>query len=84
MSEAFGTAAASRDLLETLAAEAETPTHYDQHRLCKRWGRPASAMDEFLGRLHAAGHRASRTHYGGTTFKTGATVPAIREATTQG
>ena len=83
VSEAFGTAAASRNLLETLAAEAETPTHYDQHRLCKRWGRPASAMDEFLDRLRAAGHRASRTHYGGTTFKTGATVPAIREATAQ-
>jgi len=79
--DGFGTADRSRSLLETLAAELDTPTHYDQHRLCKRWGRPADAMTAFLGRLGAAGHRVSRTHYGGTTFKTDATVPEIRAAT---
>jgi len=83
VSDGFGTAGQSRDLLGTLAAELETPTHYDQHRLCKRWGRPAAAMDAFLDRLRAAGYRVSRTHYGGTTFKTDAAVPAIREATEQ-
>ncbi|HKL27740.1 MAG TPA: tRNA (guanine(26)-N(2))-dimethyltransferase, partial [Natrialbaceae archaeon] len=56
-------------------------THYDQHRLCKAWGRPANAMDEFLDDLRAAGFEASRAHYGGTTFKTDATVGEIREAT---
>jgi tRNA (guanine26-N2/guanine27-N2)-dimethyltransferase len=81
--DSFGTAERSRALLETLAAELDTPTHYDQHRLCKRWGRPADAMDAFLGRLESAGHRVSRTHYGGTTFKTDASLPAIREATEQ-
>jgi tRNA (guanine26-N2/guanine27-N2)-dimethyltransferase len=81
ISDGFGTADRSRSLLDTLAAELDTPTHYDQHRLCKRWGRPADAMDAFLGRLGDAGHRVSRTHYGGTTFKTDAAVPAIREAT---
>jgi tRNA (guanine26-N2/guanine27-N2)-dimethyltransferase len=83
VSDEFGTAARSRELLDTLAAELDTPTHYDQHRLCKRWGRPADAMDAFLGRLSEAGYRASRTHYGGTTFKTDADVTAIREATAQ-
>jgi len=77
----FGAAQAARDLLGTLAAELDTPTHYDQHRLCERWGRPATAMDDFLGALRAAGHEASPTHYGGTTFKTTASVAEIRAAT---
>jgi tRNA (guanine26-N2/guanine27-N2)-dimethyltransferase len=79
--DGFGTADAVRDLLETLADELDEPTHYDQHRLCKRWGRSAGPMDEFLEKLRDAGHAASRTHYGGTTFKTDADVVAIREAT---
>jgi tRNA (guanine26-N2/guanine27-N2)-dimethyltransferase len=81
--DSFGTAERSRTLLATLASELPRPTHYDQHRLCKRWGRSADAMDAFLGRLADAGHSVSRTHYGGTTFKTDADVSTIREATTQ-
>jgi len=77
----MGTAEAVRDLCETLADELPTPTHYDQHRLCKVWGRSATAMDEFLAHLRDAGHDASRTHYGGTTFKTDASVAEIRDAT---
>jgi tRNA (guanine26-N2/guanine27-N2)-dimethyltransferase len=38
-------------------------------------------MDEFVARLRDAGYEASRTHYGGTTFKTDADVTEIREAT---
>jgi tRNA (guanine26-N2/guanine27-N2)-dimethyltransferase len=38
-------------------------------------------MDDFLADLRAAGHAASRTHYGGTTFKTTADVTEIRAAT---
>jgi len=76
----FGTAEKARDLLGTVAGELHTPTHYDQHRLYKRWSEPSVAMEEFLGALRAAGHDASRTHYGGTTFKTDAGVAAIREA----
>jgi tRNA (guanine26-N2/guanine27-N2)-dimethyltransferase len=82
LSEDMGTADRAADLLETLAAELPTPTHYDQHRLCKRWGVGASAMDDFLDRLSDAGYEASRTHYGGTTFKTEADVTEIRAATT--
>jgi tRNA (guanine26-N2/guanine27-N2)-dimethyltransferase len=77
----FGTAEEARALLETLGDELDTPTHYDQHRLCKLWGRPATAMDDFLTDLRAVGHGASRTHYGGTTFKTTASVGEIRTAT---
>jgi tRNA (guanine26-N2/guanine27-N2)-dimethyltransferase len=38
-------------------------------------------MDDFLTDLRAVGHGASRTHYGGTTFKTTASVGEIRTAT---
>jgi tRNA (guanine26-N2/guanine27-N2)-dimethyltransferase len=79
--DGMGTADAARNLLDTLAAELPLPTHYDQHRLCKRWGRSAARMDAFLDRLRDAGFEASRTHYGGTTFKTPASVSEIRAAT---
>jgi tRNA (guanine26-N2/guanine27-N2)-dimethyltransferase len=76
----MGTADRARDLCGTLAAELDTPTHYDQHRLCKAWSRPAESMDEFCEQLRDAGHAVSRTHHGGTTFKTDADVAEIRAA----
>jgi len=79
----MGTAEKARELCDTLAGELDTPTHYDQHRLCKRWGRGAEAMDTFIEKLQPAGHEASRTHYGGTTVKTDADVGEIREATAE-
>ena len=79
--EGMGTAKRARKLLDRLEGELDTPTHYDQHRLAKRWGRSASAMDEFLEELRAAGYEASRTHYGGTTLKTTADVGEIEAAT---
>ncbi len=79
--ETFGTATAADRLLETLETELDEPTHYDQHKLCKNWGLPANAMDDFLADLREAGYDASRAHYGGTTFKTDADVGEIREAT---
>jgi tRNA (guanine26-N2/guanine27-N2)-dimethyltransferase len=75
-----GTVEKARDLLDSIAAELDRPTHYDQHRLYKRWGEPNVAMDDFLATLRDAGHEASRTHYGGTTFKTDAGVGAIHDA----
>ncbi|MFW5978233.1 MAG: tRNA (guanine(26)-N(2))-dimethyltransferase [Halohasta sp.] len=77
----MGTADRARKLLDTLSRELDEPTHFDQHRLCKRWDRSASAMEDFLETLRAAGYDASRTHYGGTTFKTDADVETIRVAT---
>jgi tRNA (guanine26-N2/guanine27-N2)-dimethyltransferase len=82
LTDDMGEATRADRLLATLEAELDEPTHYDQHRLCKQWGRSANAMDEFLTDLRAAGHDASRSHYGGTTFKTDAGVEAIRVATT--
>ena len=79
----MGTAETARALCGTLAEELDTPTHYDQHRLCKRWSRGAEAMDTFIKKLRDAGFAASRTHYGGTTVKTNADVEEIREATAE-
>jgi tRNA (guanine26-N2/guanine27-N2)-dimethyltransferase len=76
----FGEATKAHRLLDTIADELHQPTHYDQHKLYKRWGEPNIAMDDFLAALRDAGHEASRAHYGGTTFKTDADVVAIRDA----
>ena len=84
ITDEMATAERTRGLLDTLENELDTPTHYDQHRLCRQWSRSASAMDEFLDRLRNAGFAASRTHYGGTTFKTEATVNEIEAATADG
>jgi tRNA (guanine26-N2/guanine27-N2)-dimethyltransferase len=82
LTEELGTATRSRRLIDTIANEIDTPTHYDQHRLSKQWGVSAIAMDDFLDALRDDGFEASRTHYGGTTLKTDADVEAIKQATT--
>ncbi|WP_058366255.1 tRNA (guanine(26)-N(2))-dimethyltransferase [Haloparvum sedimenti] len=76
----MGEAKRARKLLDGVATELDTPTHYDQHRLYKQWSEPAIGMDDFLDRLHGAGHEATRAHYHGTAFKTPASVPEIRAA----
>jgi len=81
VTDEMGTATRARRLLDDLEAELHEPTHYDQHRLCKEWTRSAAKMETFLDRLRAAGFAASGAHYGGTTFKTPATVAEIRQAT---
>jgi tRNA (guanine26-N2/guanine27-N2)-dimethyltransferase len=77
----MGTEKRARDLLDTLAGELDEPTHHDQHRLCKAWGRSAAPMEEFLDDLRGAGFAASRAHYAGTAFKTDASVAEIEGAT---
>jgi len=81
VSDDMGTAEDCRELLETLGVELDEPTHFDQHKLCKQWTRSAVAMDDFLEKLRDAGYEATRAHYGGTTFKTTASVAEIRAAT---
>ncbi|MFB6109969.1 MAG: tRNA (guanine(26)-N(2))-dimethyltransferase [Halodesulfurarchaeum sp.] len=80
LEDSMGTATRAERLLSRLQGELHTPTHYDQHGLYRRWGEPAIGMDEFLETLRAAGHEASRTHYGGTTFKTEASLAEIEAA----
>jgi len=81
VTDEMGEAARARRLLDAVASELDTPTHYDQHRLCKLWSRSAVGMDEFVETLRESGFRATRAHYAGTAFKTDATVGEIRAAT---
>lgn len=81
VSEEMDQAKQARSLADTVANELDQPTHYDHHRLCKAWGRPASAMDTVLEALREAGYAASRAHYSGTAFKTDASVEEIRRVT---
>ena len=80
VTDGMGTARRARRLLDRIEDELDTPTHYDQHRLYGRWNEPAIGMDGFLDALREAGFPASRTHYGGTTFKTTADVTEIERA----
>ncbi|MFB6081706.1 MAG: tRNA (guanine(26)-N(2))-dimethyltransferase [Halanaeroarchaeum sp.] len=80
LDESMETADRADGLLDRLGDELHRPMHFDQHRLYKRWSEPAIGMDEFLATLREAGYDASRTHYGGTTFKTDARVDEIRAA----
>jgi len=80
LSPEMGTASRADDLLDRIGDEVHAPTHYDQHRLAKRWGITAGPMDEFVEALRDAGHAASRAHFGGTTFKTDADVTEIEAA----
>ena len=76
----MGEAGRARRLLGTVARELDTPTHYDQHRLYKQWGEPAISMEEFVDRVRAAGHEATRAHYRGTAVKSTASIPEMRAA----
>lgn len=80
VTEEMGTAKRARKLLATIEGERHEPTHYDQHKLYRQWSEPAIGMDDFLDQLRDAGHPAARAHYGGTTFKTPATVSEIEAA----
>jgi tRNA (guanine26-N2/guanine27-N2)-dimethyltransferase len=54
--------------------------HYDYHRISKRCGRSAIAMDTYLTRLRERGYYAEKTHYTGTGVKTDAPLTVLYEA----
>ncbi|MFP4590644.1 MAG: tRNA (guanine(26)-N(2))-dimethyltransferase [Halobacteriales archaeon] len=70
----------ARRLLERLAGEIDRVTHLDHHELCDRWDVTAAPIEAVLEALRGGGHAASRTHFGGTTFKTDAPMGAVRAA----
>ncbi|MFC3477539.1 tRNA (guanine(26)-N(2))-dimethyltransferase [Halobacterium litoreum] len=80
LTEDMGKAERASKLLTTIEGELHEPTHFDQHRLYGRWSEPAIGMDEFLDQLRDAGLDASRTHFGGTTFKTDGTLADVEAA----
>ena len=76
----MGEAKRARKLLDQVAGEIDTSTHYDQHRLYKQWSEPAIGIEEFVETLREAGYEASRAHYRGTAVKTTASIPEMRDA----
>ncbi|MFB6197597.1 MAG: tRNA (guanine(26)-N(2))-dimethyltransferase, partial [Halobacteriaceae archaeon] len=78
LDDSMGKRDRAHGLLDRMDDELYEPTHYDQHRLTKRWGKPATSMETLLTSLRDSGFNASRTHFGGTTFKTNASVSQIR------
>ncbi len=83
LDDAMGERGRAADTLARIADELHRPTHFDQHVLCKQWNRTAPTMARFLTALEEAGFETSRTHYGGTTFKTDARVDEIEAATAE-
>tara|TARA_A100001037_G_scaffold306085_1_gene349095 strand:+ start:12395 stop:13498 length:1104 start_codon:yes stop_codon:yes gene_type:complete len=79
VTEEMGMGSRVERIFSRVAEELEVPTHYDQHKLCRLWGLPAPSMEIFIGQIVDAGFEISRTHYGGTTFKTNATISEIYE-----
>ena len=54
--------------------------HYDYHRLAKRCGKSAVALETYMTRLRKHGYYAEKTHYTGTGVKTDAPLPILYQA----
>ena len=67
-------------LVRLLSEELPTSTHYDYHVVARNLGGSPPAMETVLGRLEAAGFRASRVHYSGTALKTDASIAEVERA----
>lgn len=80
VSDDMGESRAATRILNRLRMELDLPTHFDQHKLCKLWNRPAESMDDFLQKIRDHGFETSRAHYHGTAFKSVATVDEIQKA----
>ena len=59
--------------------ELDTPTFYDQHKICKSLKISAKDMNSLIELLKKNGFKASRTHFNGTSFKTDAEITIIKE-----
>lgn len=73
----MGERTAIERLLDRIGEELDVAHHYDHHKLCDRLEVPAGPMDGVIEALEAEGYHASRTHFGGTTFKTDAPVETV-------
>lgn len=69
----------AKRIIELCRDEADIPTYYDQHWLCKKKKISPGHMDGLVRSLRAAGFSASRTHFSGTGFKTDAGISLIYE-----
>ncbi len=75
--ETMGTATQATRLLDRLAGEADLVGHLDHHEVCDRMDLPAGPIETVLEELRERKYIATRTHFGGTTFKTDAPMTTI-------
>ncbi len=83
LDDTMGAADRAARLLERLEGEIDVVGHFDHHELCDRLEVSAAPMEAVLAALESDGHAASRTHFGGTTFKTDAPIDRVETAVTE-
>lgn len=79
LDDSMGERTAAERLLARLREELDVVGHHDHHVVCDRLDVPAGPMAAVLDGLESRGFRASRTHFGGTTFKTDAPAAVVSE-----
>ncbi|MCX6767273.1 MAG: tRNA (guanine(10)-N(2))-dimethyltransferase [Candidatus Micrarchaeota archaeon] len=69
-----------RQLLELIVGEnCLPPGFFESGTVAKSVGKTAPPLEELLGKLRAAGHRAVRTHYSPTGFRASAPAGKVRD-----
>jgi tRNA (guanine26-N2/guanine27-N2)-dimethyltransferase len=66
-------------IIEKCKNELDIPFFYDQHKICKQLSVSAKPIEDLLDKLRYQGFKASRTHFSGTSFKTDAQYPQIKQ-----
>ncbi|WP_457590895.1 tRNA (guanine(10)-N(2))-dimethyltransferase [Geoglobus sp.] len=65
-------------LFSAIESEIHTVTHYDVHTITEKLGISPPKLDDIIGALRERGYAASRTRFGGATFKTDASIAEVR------
>ncbi|MFW6153511.1 MAG: tRNA (guanine(26)-N(2))-dimethyltransferase, partial [Halobacteriota archaeon] len=79
LDDSMGERVAAERLLARLQDELDVVGHYDHHAVCDRLDVPAGPITAVIEGLREQGYRASRTHFGGTTFKTDAPTRVVHD-----
>lgn len=79
LEEYMGSYKRAKKTLRQVRDEIETPTHYDQHKLCQKWEQTPEKIDRVVEKIRRDGYEASRTHYSGQSFKTELGVDELEE-----
>jgi|Deesub1362A_J573_1020465.scaffolds.fasta_scaffold00039_53 tRNA (guanine26-N2/guanine27-N2)-dimethyltransferase len=75
----FNSTPTALKLLSRLSSELDIPTCYDCHLIARRLSLSPPTMEKLLDALTKEGYKASKTHYGGTLFKTDAPLDVIED-----
>ncbi|HQC12086.1 MAG TPA: tRNA (guanine(10)-N(2))-dimethyltransferase, partial [Methanoregulaceae archaeon] len=76
----LGTGPDLAKLIAICRQELPLSSHYEYHRLAKRWGVSPPPLEEVISSLRDEGFSGSRAHYSGTALKTDAPLDEIRKS----